>query len=136
MSQVATPEVWKDLPNRDRWATLSAWWANQSSAHAAFLERHQMDWLLNMAYPHSSIREDELEKPPKERTTRACRGCGALMFWASSPNGKPMPLDAKETTIAVFDDENPREPVKLVRGHVPHHITCPKAANFKKGADR
>lgn len=69
-----------------------------------------------------------------DRATIPCRGprCGAPIFYVSSPNGRPMPVDAKEVTIAVLDPETPRAPVKLVKGHVPHHITCPDAAAFRK----
>ncbi|TAL43983.1 MAG: hypothetical protein EPN91_05300 [Salinibacterium sp.] len=64
-----------------------------------------------------------------------CKGCGAPILWAKSPNGKAMPLDEAETTIAEvalesgFNDK--LHVTWIVRGHVPHHITCPKADQFR-----
>lgn len=58
-----------------------------------------------------------------------CRGCQAAMFFITGPSGdKAMPVDVTETTIAV---EMPDGSTRLVKGHVPHHITCPKADQFR-----
>jgi hypothetical protein len=67
------------------------------------------------------------------RQTRQCKLCPTLIFFVVSGGGRRMPLDAQETTIVVLDDAD--EFVKVERGHVPHHITCPEANLFrsKKG---
>lgn len=70
-------------------------------------------------------------------STTQCRGCGASIRWVVTPAGKPMPVDARETTIVVVEELNARGDRVVgapVRGHVPHHITCPKADQFRKRA--
>lgn len=66
------------------------------------------------------------------RTIVSCRGekCGAKMFFVEGPNGKPMPLNAELTTV-MLPPEEPDRPWRLVRGHVPHHITCPDSDKFR-----
>lgn len=70
----------------------------------------------------------------------ACRSCGAAIKWASTPGGKPMPLDAKP---------NPDGNVILRGGHAlvmgsqlglfdgetlyaSHFVTCPDAASWRR----
>lgn len=61
-----------------------------------------------------------------------CRGCRARIFFVVKPSGGGlMPVDAAETTIALPGD-TPEAPARLVRGHVPHHITCPNRDDFRK----
>lgn len=58
-----------------------------------------------------------------------CKGCGAEMLWALTKEGRRVPLDAKQTTICTVGSDGV---VEYHRGHVPHHITCPNAAQFKR----
>lgn len=68
-----------------------------------------------------------------------CKGCGAAIVFLRTPAGKLMPVDAALTTIV----QQLRELVNgeaacgapLV-GHVPHHITCPQADQFRAGTPR
>lgn len=66
------------------------------------------------------------------RRSVPCRGCGARIMFVTKPTGGGlMPVDAAETTIAVEGD-TPEAPWRLVKGHVPHHITCPNRADFRR----
>jgi len=60
-----------------------------------------------------------------------CKGCGAAIIWVTSPNGSPMPLDAKAPTYARADSETDR----VVRSNalVTHFATCRDADKFSKG---
>lgn len=62
-----------------------------------------------------------------------CRSCGAEILWALSENESPYPLDARVTTIA-FEFPRPAGALKWVplRGHVPHHITCPQGREWRR----
>lgn len=58
-----------------------------------------------------------------------CKGCGAEIVFSRSTMGKPWPLDAKVTIVAAR-----LESTKLwstVKGHVPHHYTCPQREAFR-----
>jgi hypothetical protein len=58
-----------------------------------------------------------------------CRACNAPLVWATSENGRPMPLDAKpEKRVVVGGDGVGR----VVTTHVSHFVTCPKAGEFRK----
>jgi len=64
-----------------------------------------------------------------------CRGCGADIIFARTAQGALMPLNAATTkiaTVARVPNEviTPRV-IELVVGHVPHHITCPKADEYR-----
>ena len=64
---------------------------------------------------------------------RPCRSCGARMIWATSMNDKPWPLDAGLTTIAeLVESATASTTWRVVRGHVPHHITCPEAEGWHR----
>lgn len=58
-----------------------------------------------------------------------CRGCAAPMFFVEGPNGRAMPVDAGPTTVAVQGSDGRW---RIVKGHVPHHITCPKSDQFRR----
>lgn len=63
-----------------------------------------------------------------------CKGCGAEIVFARTDRGGHMPLDARETKIATVRMVGRElEILQLVVGHVPHHITCPNADEFRKG---
>lgn len=65
-----------------------------------------------------------------------CRGCQTKIMFVTKPTGGGlMPVDAAETTIAVPGD-TPEAPWRLVKGHVPHHITCPNRDDFRKASRR
>ncbi|HAM56177.1 MAG TPA: hypothetical protein DCQ64_12545 [Candidatus Rokubacteria bacterium] len=65
-----------------------------------------------------------------------CKGCGAPILWATTRNGKPIPLDR---------DPDPKGNIVLAgplarlftaddagaTRYMPHHATCPKAKQFK-----
>jgi len=55
-----------------------------------------------------------------------CKGCGAAIKFLRSENGKATPVNAEETTIMTSDG-------RIIKGHIPHHITCQKAEEFRKG---
>lgn len=62
-----------------------------------------------------------------------CKGCGAEIVFARTDRGGHMPLDSRQTKIAtVRMVGNELEILQLVVGHVPHHITCPKADEFRR----
>jgi hypothetical protein len=70
-----------------------------------------------------------LEAAQEARRRVPCRGCGAPMIFIPKPKGDGlMPVDAQETTIAVVGEDGT---TRLVKGHVPHHITCPQADQFR-----
>lgn len=66
-----------------------------------------------------------------QRRILPCRGCGARMFFVTGPNGRLMPLNAELSTIAVRPEDD-AQPWALVRGYIPHHITCPDRDKFRK----
>jgi len=70
-----------------------------------------------------------------------CRGCGAEIIWATSKNGKPMPLSAQsEEKRAVLVDEMQRPTSDPQRAHMAviesvfrsHFADCPAADRFRK----
>lgn len=62
-----------------------------------------------------------------------CKGCGADIIFARTDRGALMPLDAAQTKIAtVRSVGTEREVGQIVVGHVPHHITCPQADEFRR----
>lgn len=67
---------------------------------------------------------------PRPRSV-PCRGCETRIFFVQSPHGRLMPVDERQTTILV-PGVTPEEPWRLVKGHVPHHITCPNRDRFRK----
>ena len=53
-----------------------------------------------------------------------CKGCGKpIKFIKSATSEKMIPVNAETTTIATTEG-------KVIKGHIPHHITCPKADQF------
>lgn len=64
-----------------------------------------------------------------------CRGCGASIFFAVTPKGNNMPLDVQVTTIVVEEAplaDGRRTVGRPIRGHQPHHISCPKRELFAR----
>lgn len=70
-----------------------------------------------------------------------CTSCGALIIWAVTKNGKPMPVDAVSAptgNIALVPDPDPREPPTAQYLKTPgvrylsHFATCPNAAEHRK----
>ena len=55
-----------------------------------------------------------------------CRGCQAEIVWVKTVSGSNMPADPDLVSIITVAGE-------LVRGHIPHFVTCPEAARFKRG---
>ncbi len=62
-----------------------------------------------------------------------CKGCGAEIVFGKTTMGKPWPLDAKVTSIAARIGNAGKATGfwNVVKGHVPHHITCPKREEFR-----
>jgi len=54
----------------------------------------------------------------------ACKSCGHPMIFIKTEWGKNAPCNAEETSI--FTPSG-----KLVKGHIPHHITCPQAKDWR-----
>lgn len=69
---------------------------------------------------------------PSELAT--CKGCGAQIIWALTPAGKPTPVDAKTTRVALLrdNDGNPPKIEDAVDGHVSHWATCPERDRFRR----
>jgi hypothetical protein len=83
--------------------------------------------------------------------TGACEACGQTMIWAMTPNGNRQPIDympsetgnvllmqnnAMQTIFAVVLTGEARKRAKS-RGvdlRLPHHATCPHAAQFRRPA--
>lgn len=61
-----------------------------------------------------------------------CRACHAPIIFAETARGARMPLDAGQTRIAVVHEGRV---LRLETGHVPHHITCPHADQFRRTED-
>lgn len=61
-----------------------------------------------------------------------CRGCGADIIFARTDRGALMPLNKEETKIATVRTNGELKITTLVVGHVPHHITCPQADDFRR----
>lgn len=62
-----------------------------------------------------------------------CKLCEAPILWAVTVHGRPIPLDAKPERRFVLSHDMPRLMVQR-DVFMPHHATCPKAAEFKKPA--
>lgn len=65
-----------------------------------------------------------------------CRSCGKPIIFALSRNGKAWPVDAETTIIVVPEGTNldGRRVWKQMSGHVPHHLTCPQAEQWRGSA--
>ena len=69
-----------------------------------------------------------------------CKSCGAEVVFASNvKSGKMQILDARPITVWRIRTDSPEfqgyevSPyTEAVKGHVDHHATCPKAAEWKK----
>lgn len=63
-----------------------------------------------------------------------CRSCGAEIRWAKSEQGKAMPLDAEPEKRIVLDEVEGRDPIgRVVTVYTSHFVTCPNAAQHRKG---
>lgn len=54
-----------------------------------------------------------------------CRGCGQAITWIKTVSGKSMPVNPAIVTIVTGRGE-------IVRGHIAHWATCPKADQFRE----
>lgn len=59
-----------------------------------------------------------------------CKACEAPILWALTVHGRRVPLDAKPERRFVLSHDVPRVVVQR-DVFTPHHMTCPKAADFK-----
>jgi hypothetical protein len=55
----------------------------------------------------------------------SCKGCGREILWGRTQAGKWVPVDPE--FVSVYDGAG-----HLVRGHIPHHATCPNVEDFRK----
>jgi hypothetical protein len=61
-----------------------------------------------------------------------CRSCNAAIIWATTENGKSMPLDAApvaQVGVFMFDNGYAKAPPKVYRSHF---ATCPNADQHRK----
>ncbi len=61
-----------------------------------------------------------------------CRSCGAPIFWAITPSGKRIPLDAEpveQRGLFVFDNGYAKPPPVVYQSHF---ATCPDADSWRK----
>ncbi len=63
-----------------------------------------------------------------------CKSCGAEIIWATTSNGKKVPLDVKAEKRYVLYGRS-GETAKLVNTYVTHFVTCPDAKVFRKKDD-
>lgn len=59
----------------------------------------------------------------------ACRACGASIVWATTEKGKAQPLDPRPEKRIVVDAH---DIARVVNTFMPHHATCPRAAEFRR----
>ncbi len=59
-----------------------------------------------------------------------CKGCGREIEWIRTEAGKQMPVDPGPVMVVLRDG-------RVVRGYIPHWVTCEKAEQFRgKGETR
>lgn len=60
-----------------------------------------------------------------------CKGCGKSIVWATTPQGRRIPLDANTPTytVTVFPENTPAIAERSA-AMVSHFVTCPKANDF------
>jgi hypothetical protein len=64
-----------------------------------------------------------------------CRSCGAPIFYATTPDGRKMPLDAQpQKRFVTRPSRDVRDEIdcKLVETYTTHFATCPNAAQHRK----
>lgn len=62
-----------------------------------------------------------------------CKGCGELIFFVKTENGKSMPLDVKGQSFYIETESlTGWRGWQIMKGYVPHWATCKKAKDFKK----
>jgi hypothetical protein len=65
----------------------------------------------------------------------ACRSCGAAIVWATTENGKPIPLDREPIRGLFHLDRRPGETFAIGAAppaYVSHFATCPNADAHRK----
>lgn len=68
-------------------------------------------------------------------STSTCRGCGKPIVWATTPDGKQIPLDPRPPCYEVVQDIDTGEATctRKKDAMVTHFATCPKADQFSSG---
>lgn len=72
-----------------------------------------------------------------------CRSCGATILWATTTNGKAMPIDAEPSPDGNVEltewapgryrcTVHPQTPFDAPPLHMPHHATCPHADEWRR----
>ena len=62
--------------------------------------------------------------------SETCKGCGAAIEWATTNNGKRIPLDPEPVRVALPIADSTT--VEVVVGRQSHFATCPKANALRK----
>lgn len=65
-----------------------------------------------------------------------CRGCGKAIVWAETSDGKKIPLDPTPPVYRAREGAGHGEVIATRHpdAAVTHFATCPKAADFSRGA--
>ena len=68
-------------------------------------------------------------------TQRKCKACGRELTFASTPEGKVIPLDMSAPVYELEYDPDAGKylAVRTSSAHVTHFATCPKASQFSRG---
>ena len=63
-----------------------------------------------------------------------CRSCGARIRWARTVNGSKIPIDAEPAKRIVLTTDHGADIIGavVVDTFMPHHATCPNAAEHRK----
>ena len=67
-----------------------------------------------------------------------CRSCSAPLIWATSPKGRPLPLDARAVVYVIDPNETKPQAEKAndesgtAAYYVSHFATCPNASSHSR----
>jgi hypothetical protein len=67
---------------------------------------------------------------PAPGVTKPCKGCGKMILWAQTTEGKWIPLDTRAPTYSIADVKGMGLRALRSEGYVSHFATCPKANDF------
>jgi hypothetical protein len=66
---------------------------------------------------------------------RQCKACHAEIIFVPTSKGNIMPLDAEPEKRCVLTRTAKGSIVEMVDTYIPHFVTCPQAAKFRKKTD-
>lgn len=58
-----------------------------------------------------------------------CRSCNAEIIWATTPQGRRIPLDAKPLRVFTINEQSGI--TETVEGYTSHFATCPDAEQWR-----